>query len=90
MTARARERSLFALYQVIGQGLEGTSMSAYPDLSDQDRWSLAFYIGSMAFADAEQGKKVWENETTIRAYVPNMKALSTMKMIGTPRVTLRR
>jgi len=77
-TARARERSLFALYQVIGQGLEGTSMSAYPDLSDQDRWSLAFYIGSMAFADAEQGKKVWENETTIRAYVPNMKALSTM------------
>src|SRR5690606_24793654 len=31
---RARERSLFALYQVIRQGLEGTSMASYSNLPE--------------------------------------------------------
>src|SRR5690606_3226106 len=43
--ARARERSVFALYQVIEQGLDGTSMMSFADLPAQDRWALAFYAG---------------------------------------------
>src|SRR3546814_6224543 len=38
--ARARERSLFALYQVISHGLEGTSMASFEDLPEGDRWAL--------------------------------------------------
>ena len=38
---RARQRSLFGLYQVIGQGLDGTAMQSFSDLPAQDRWDLA-------------------------------------------------
>ena len=51
--ARARERSLFGLYQVITQGLEGTAMTSYAHLSDQDRWALAFHVGQFAYAAEE-------------------------------------
>jgi len=50
--ARADERSVFALYQVITQGLEGTSMPGYSTLPDEDRWALATYVGAMAYPDA--------------------------------------
>ncbi|MGH8085556.1 MAG: FTR1 family protein [Lysobacter sp.] len=51
--ARARERSLFGLYQVITQGLEGTAMTSYAHLSDQDRWALAFHVGQFAYPAEE-------------------------------------
>jgi len=38
---RADERSVFALYQVIEQGLEGTSMASYRGLPADDLWALA-------------------------------------------------
>lgn len=50
---RARERSLFGLYQVITQGLEDTAMTSYAHLSDQDRWALAFHVGQFAYPAAE-------------------------------------
>src|SRR3546814_8994713 len=43
--ARARERSVFGLYQVIEQGLDGTAMQSFADLPAADRWALAFYTG---------------------------------------------
>jgi high-affinity iron transporter len=45
---RAAQRSPFALYQVITQGLSGTSMAGYPQLSDADRWALAYHVGGLA------------------------------------------
>ncbi len=48
---RARNRSLLGLYDAISKGLDGTAMPAFPDLSDQQRWSLAFYAGSLAFQE---------------------------------------
>lgn len=50
--ARARERSLFALYQVITQGLEGTAMASFAPLPEDDRWALAFHVGGFAYPDA--------------------------------------
>src|SRR5690606_10381134 len=41
---RARSRSIMALYQITSQGVEGTSMASFAELSDDDRWSLAFYV----------------------------------------------
>lgn len=53
--ARARDRSLFGLYQVISQGLEGTAMQSYAHLSEADRWALAFHSGTLAYPAAAGG-----------------------------------
>jgi len=57
---RARERSVFGLYQVIDQGLEGTSMVSYASLPEEDRWALATYVGALAFPEeqAERGRQL--------------------------------
>ncbi len=66
--ARARERSIFALYQVIEQGLDGTSMMSFANLPPQDRWALAFYTGSLAFPEenAARGKAMWVGSSALR------------------------
>ncbi|WP_295798401.1 cytochrome c/FTR1 family iron permease [uncultured Microbulbifer sp.] len=54
---RADNRSLLGLYDAISSGIDGTGMTAFKALDDQQRWSLAFYVGGKAFAgaDAPQG-----------------------------------
>ena len=75
---RARERSLFALYQVIGQGLDGTAMQSFADLPAQDLWDMAAYVGGFAFAEASKGEELWENDASIRALFPDLAALASM------------
>lgn len=76
--ARARERSLFGLYQVIHQGLEGTAMTSFAHLPAKDQWSLAFYVGRFAFTEEEarRGQTLWENDAALRAQFPTMEALT--------------
>lgn len=76
--ARARLRSLFGLYQVIGQGLDGTAMASFGHLSADDRWALAFYIGTHAFLeqDAAKGGRLWTSEPALRQKLPNLQALT--------------
>jgi high-affinity iron transporter len=45
---RYEQRTLYGLHSTISQGVSDTAMRAYDELSDEDRWSLAFYVGSMA------------------------------------------
>ena len=75
---RAAQRSPFALYQVIDQGLEGTAMASFSSLPTQDRWNLAFYASRFAYSPAlaAQGKRLWESDPSLRALVPDLKALS--------------
>ena len=75
---RARERSPFALYQVIGQGLDGTAMRSFSELPSQDRWDVAFYIGRFAFADAGKGEQLWKSNAALRSQIPNLAALAGM------------
>ena len=72
---RARDRSVFGLYQVITQGLEGTAMQSYGSLPEEDRWALAFYSGSLAYDDAAAGERLWTNNPAVRAAVPDLAAL---------------
>jgi high-affinity iron transporter len=44
---RARQRSLFGLYNTITLGVEGTTMPPWPNMDDEERWSMAFYVGSL-------------------------------------------
>jgi high-affinity iron transporter len=82
--ARARERSLFAYYQVIDQGLEGTAMQSFRHLPDADKWALAFHIGRFAYpaALAAQGKRIWEADAQVRQLVPDNAALTALTEAG--------
>lgn len=73
---RARERSPFALYQVIGQGLDGTAMRSFSELSSDDRWALAFYTGGLAFADKNMGETLWNGDAELRGSIPSLSALA--------------
>ena len=92
---RAHQRSLFGLYQVIGQGLDGTAMASFAHLSDADRWALAFYAGSFAFdADAARtGEALWKADPNLRARFPNLQAVTQVTPaalaaeLGEPRAT---
>ena len=72
---RARERSLFGLYQVISQGLEGTAMQSFAALPEKDRWALAFHVGGLAYGDAARGETIWREDPAVRALVPDLAAL---------------
>ncbi|WP_373276357.1 FTR1 family protein [Sphingomonas agri] len=77
---RGRERSSFALEQVIDQGLSGTAMQSFASLPVQDRWDLAFKVGTFAYPTslAAEGRRIWESDPDVRSRVPNIAALATI------------
>ena len=77
---RAKQRSPFALYQVITNGLDGTAMQSFAQLSDADKWALAFHAGAFAYPDAlaRQGRAIWDKDATVRSKVPDLVALSSL------------
>lgn len=75
---RARERSIFGLYQVISQGLEGTAMQSFASLPDEDRWALAFHVGGLAWRDIAAGERIWRRDAEARKAVPDLAALVAM------------
>ncbi|WP_371420864.1 FTR1 family protein [Tardiphaga sp.] len=84
---RARERSVFALYQVVTQGLDGTPMRSFDELPSSDRWALALYVGHFAFSDAaaKEGERLWKSDPQLRQRVPDLKTLVglTPQALGT-------
>lgn len=84
--ARANQRSPFALYQVIGQGIEGTAMAGFSNLPAQDRWDLAYYVSRFAYPGplADEGKRIWNADASLRRSIPDLSALSglTAKDLG--------
>jgi high-affinity iron transporter len=75
---RARKRSLFALYQVIGQGLEGTSMPSFAHLGPDDRWAVATYVGGFAFKDVAAGERLWKQDPSVREQVGNLQDFTNL------------
>ncbi|WP_299011073.1 cytochrome c/FTR1 family iron permease [uncultured Shewanella sp.] len=53
--ARAENRSILGLFDAISDGLDDTAMPAFTQLKEQERWSLAFYVSSLAFQKSDQG-----------------------------------
>ncbi|MBT9492166.1 MAG: FTR1 family iron permease [Paucibacter sp.] len=77
---RARERSAFALYQAVSQGIQGTAMPSFATIPESDRWALAFFIGQFAHTDAQvsAGQKVWAENAAVRAQLTSLDVLSRM------------
>ncbi len=75
---RYRERTVYGLFSTITYGVAGTSMEAFPQLNDIDRWSLAFLTGAMAQNDqlVKQGAAIYARDG-IRAIPLNISSLTT-------------
>lgn len=60
-TARMQQRSLYGLYNTITLGVGGTPMRAFTELSEADRWALAFYVGGLRDSDQAraEGQARW-------------------------------
>ncbi len=75
--ARADQRSTLSLFEVVSQGLEGTPMASYAQLPLDDRWALAYYVGSLAYQrEAVAGADRWRHEATARTTFASLKDLS--------------
>jgi high-affinity iron transporter len=62
---RQQQRSLYALYNAISLGVQGTAMQGYAAaLNDNDRWALAFHVSNLLASDADRqhGKALWTQE----------------------------
>lgn len=77
---RARHRSVFGLYQVIEQGLDGTAMPSFAHLPQNDRWALAFYVGSLSQDEGARGRgeALWKGDADLRGQFPNLATLTKM------------
>ena len=78
--ARARERSVFGLYQVISQGVGGTAMASFAGLPEADRWALAFHVAGLSYDDRERaaGRALWTTGAPPSAQVPDLDALARL------------
>ncbi|MBI5450875.1 MAG: cytochrome c/FTR1 family iron permease [Gammaproteobacteria bacterium] len=58
---RQQHRNIYSLYNTITLGVDGTAMAAYPQLTTQQRWALAFYVSQYYASDSERaaGRQLW-------------------------------
>ncbi|MEO6032073.1 MAG: cytochrome c, partial [Burkholderiaceae bacterium] len=75
---RASQRSLFALQQIIGNGVESTAMPSFNALPEADRWALAFYVGTLPYtiADKVAGEKRWHDDPGARQTIASLQSLT--------------
>lgn len=61
---RARQRSVYGLYNTITLGVPGTGMTAFDALTPTERWSLAFHVGAVwgNAPDAARAMTDWQRE----------------------------
>jgi len=83
-TTRADQRSALSLYEVITQGVAGTPMTSYAQtLSSDDRWSLAYYVGTLAYpVTAAQGEQAWRDDPRARGSIASPSELARTRVAG--------
>jgi high-affinity iron transporter len=61
--ARMAQRSAYGLYNTITLGVEGTSMTPFGHLPEQNRWALAFFVANLGVPEERvaQGERLWES-----------------------------
>ena len=77
--ARMAQRSAYGLYNTITLGVGGTSMAPFGQLSDEERWALAFYVSVLGVPrdelDAAQTR--WSSGAA-RAAFPDLANVATL------------
>ena len=76
--ARMNVRSIYGLYNTITLGVGGTPMRAFGELSDADRWALAFFVSAMRAPPQAlgRGEGLWAQGVG-RAELGSLRALVT-------------
>lgn len=76
--ARMNVRSIYGLYNTITLGVGGTPMRAFGELSDADRWALAFFVSAMRAPPQAlgRGEALWAQGVG-RAELGSLRALVT-------------
>ncbi len=75
---RMKVRSIYGLYNTIALGVGGTPMRPFTEITEEDRWALAFFVGTLRGTDEEvkQGEAEWKNGTGKKEFT-NLRALVT-------------
>ena len=62
---RQSQRSIYSLYATLTLGVDGTAMPSFSQLSEAQRWALAFYVSNFFASDAErqQGEQAWKQNS---------------------------
>lgn len=66
---RADNRSILGLFDAISNGIDSTAMPAFNQLTELERWSLAFYAGSLAFESALDARSTREPKISVQQMV---------------------
>tara|TARA_R110001599_G_scaffold289553_1_gene492496 strand:- start:2236 stop:4197 length:1962 start_codon:yes stop_codon:yes gene_type:complete len=66
---RAENRSILGLFDAISNGIDATAMPAFNQLTELERWSLAFYTGSLAFESALDVRPAREPRISVQQMV---------------------
>jgi high-affinity iron transporter len=75
---RMDQRSVYSLYSTITLGVQGTGMSGFHGLSEDERWALAFYVSNLSSsaADLQRGVELWQAGIG-RSWFPDLASLVT-------------
>jgi high-affinity iron transporter len=75
---RMDQRSVYGLYNTITLGVQGTGMSSFQTLSEDERWALALYVGNFASqeADLQRGAELWKSGIG-RDWFPDLQSIVT-------------
>ncbi len=76
---RQGQRSPYSLFITITLGVDGTAMSSYASLSEQQRWNLAFYLSTLYHTQNElqQGQRLWQSGQAV-GIINSTKELSSV------------
>lgn len=76
---RMAQRSVYGLYNSISLGVGRTAMKAFSQLSEEDRWGLAFLVSNFRTTSEqiERGRKLWEKRN-YQGPTPDLAALTTI------------
>ena len=74
---RMANRSLYGIYSTITLGVTGTSMAPFRQLSEDDRWALAFYAVNLGVQpdQVRAGEAAWKSGDVRKAF-PELAALT--------------
>ena len=77
-TERAAQRSLYGLYSTVTLGVSGTGMPAFPALTENQRWALAFYVAGLGDdpAAVAKGEELWR-EGVMREALPTLASFTS-------------
>jgi high-affinity iron transporter len=81
---RARERSVFSLYQTTTSGVEGTAMPSFGALSEEDRWAVSFYVSTLSYSeqDRQRGEALWSSNENLAGAVPDIGTLAQLSEVA--------